>query len=381
MKKLFTVTLLLAGLLVLAGCGTSKSKSTTKSAEATTENPNETVAEITPVEVTATEYVELGDYKGLTVDVEKNKVTDADVEEEINNYLEGYAEYETISDRDTVAEGDYVNVDYVCTVDGKKNGDYSDSDVDVKAADGEVNEYLGYGLGDDFDLESKIIGAKVGSSVSIDFKFPADYDDTNVAGKDCKMEVTINSISKEVIPELDEKFVKIYTESKSVEDYKKDVRKSLEEQADEEAEDLAREELWKKVVNNAKQKKDFTQDMINQELENVKAESQEVAEFYYGMTVEEFVKETNNMTMEEYANYSLKSQCVEDLLMAEENIEITDEDLQEEMKSIAEESGLDSVDEVTEIYSTEEIRSNLVAKRLNEKLLEYNKINYVEAKE
>jgi trigger factor len=381
MKKLFTVTLLLVGLLALAGCGSSKNKSSNKSAEGTTENPYEDVVAITPVQVDAAEYVELGDYKGLTIEVEKNKVTDADVQEEIDNYLEGYADYETINDRDTVAEGDYVNVDYVCTVDGKKNDDYSDSDVDVKAADGEINEYLGYGLGDDFDLESKIIGAKVESSVSTDFKFPDDYDDPNVAGKSCKMEVFINSISKEVIPKLDEAFVKNYTESKSVEDYKKDVRKSLEDQADEEAEDMAREQLWNKVVENAKQIKEFPQEKVDQELENVKIESQEVAEFYYGMTVEEFVKETSNMTMEEYAKFSLKGQCVEDLLMAAENIEITDEDLQEEMKSIAEESGLDSVNEVTEIYSEDEIRSNLVAKRLNEKLLEYNTINYVEAKE
>jgi trigger factor len=381
MKKLLTVTLLLAGLLALAGCGSSKNNKSNKSAEATTEGAYEDTVAITPVELTASEYVELGDYKGLTVDVEKSEVTDADVEEEINNYLEGYADYETISDRDTVKEGDYVNVDYVCTIDGKKSDDYSDSDVDVKAGDGEINEYLGYGLGDDFDLESKVIGAKVGSSVKTDFTFPADYDDASVAGKNCSMEVFINSISKEVIPELTEEFVKNYTESKSVDEYKKDVRQTLEEQAEEEAEEMAREQLWKKVVDNAKQTEEFTPDMVAQELENVKAESQEVAEFYYGMTVEEFVKETTGMTMEEYAKYSLKGQCVEDLLMEAEKIEITDEDLKEEKQEIAKESGLDNVDEVTEIYSEDEIRSNLVAKKLNEKLLEYNKINYVKAKE
>jgi trigger factor len=182
MKKLLTFTLLLAGLIALAGCGSSKNNNTKKSAEATTENAYEDVVNITPVEVNASEYVELGDYKGLTVDVEKTKVTDEDVEEEINNYLEGYADYETINDRDTVQEGDYVNVDYVCTIEGKKNDDYSDSDIDVRAADGEVNEYLGYGLGDDFDLESKIIGAKVESSVKTYFTFPKDYDDAAVAG-------------------------------------------------------------------------------------------------------------------------------------------------------------------------------------------------------
>ena len=113
MKKIFTVTLLLAALLALAGCGSSKSNQTmNKSAEGTTESAYEDAVEIIPVEVASSEYVELGEYKGLTVDVEKNKVTDADVQEEIDNYLEGYADYETINDRDIVAEGDYVNVDY-----------------------------------------------------------------------------------------------------------------------------------------------------------------------------------------------------------------------------------------------------------------------------
>lgn len=377
MKKFMTVALFFAAMFVFAACGSSKDK---KSAEATTEEIISEDSKIKPVEMNASEYVELGNYKNLSVDVEKTKVTDADVEEEINNYLEGYAEYQEISDRDTVQKGDYININYSCTIDGKTNDEYSDSDVDIKVGDGEMDEYLGSGLGDDFKVEEKVLGATTGSTVSVSFTFPDDYDDSAVAGKKCDMEVTINEISEEVIPKLDDAFVKEYTESQTVDEYRKEVRKNLEEQAETEAEDMAREKLWNQIVDNSKQKKDFTKEMIEQEIENLKIENQEVAQFYFGVDVEEYIKETTGMGLEDYAEFSLKGQCLQDLLIEEEKISVNDKELKEEMARVAEESGLESADDLSEYYTEDDIRSNLVSKKLFEKLMEYNKVNSIEAK-
>ncbi len=379
MKKFIAVLFVISMAGVLAACGSTKKK---EPAEATTEDPLlGGQMEIHPVELDAAEYVELGKYKGLTVDVEKREITDEDVEEEIQNYLHGYAQYKEIKGRDTVQEGDFVNMNYTCTIDGVESDDYSDTDVDVQAGDGQLDEYLGTGLGEEFQIEKKVIGSKVGSDVNAEFTFPEDYDDEAVAGKTCSMTVHINSISEEEIPKLDEAFVKEYTESASVDEYRKDTKASLEEQAQSECDDRAREELWKAIVDQAKLKKDFTDDMIKQEMDNVKAESQEVAELYYGMGVEEYIREIADMTVQEYAEFSLKSQCVQDLLIKEEKISLTDNEFKTEMGKIAEESGFDTVDEMKEYYSEEDIRDTLIRDKLYEKLSSYNKINVVPAKD
>ena len=377
MKKFITIALFAATICMLAACGSSNGN---KTSEATTETDLKgDAAQIKPVEMNASEYVELGEYKGLSVDVEKPVVTDAQVEDEINTFIQGYTRYETISDRDTVQQGDCVNIDYTCTINGKEDENYSDSDVDVKAANGEMDEYLGSGLGDDFKIEEKVIGAKTGSSVTTEFTFPKDYDDESVAGEKCKMEVTINEIKKEVVPELTDEFVKENTESKTVEEYKKDVRTTLEEAAQTEFDDTSREKLWKLIVDNATLKKEFSKDMINQEIENIKIENQEVAEYYFGMSVEDYIKETTGMSLEDYAKFSLKQQCVQDLLVKKENITITKEEIQKEMETIATESGLEKAEDIKEYYSEDDIRSGLIVKKLLEKISASSTINAVEA--
>jgi trigger factor len=368
MKKFIAVALFLAAIVALAGCATSKNK---KTAEGTTEDVSEEQV-IIPVELESSEYVKLGDYKGLTVNVEKRKITDEDVDESIQDTLEAYAEPKEIKDRDIVEKGDFVNIDYTCTIDGKKSEDYSDTDVDVKALNGEMDNYIGYGLGDEFKLEEKVIGAKVDDTVTMDFTFPEDYEDESVAGKKCTMEVLIRGIFEEEVPTL-ENYVKEYESGQSVEEYKKSVRKELEEQAEADAEDSATQKLWEQIVANATQLKDFSDDEIAKQKENVKIEVGEVS-IYYDMEPEQFIKEMQGMTMDEYVVYSLKEQCVEDLLIKEENITVSDEEFEKEMKSVAEENGLESVDEVTDYYSKDEIRQSLIEKKLFDKLMSYTTV-------
>ena len=113
MKKFLTVTLSIAAMCALAACGSSKNLSSeaTTAMELSTEDYEE-LPMSTPVEVAASEYVELGEYKNLTVTAEKTEVTDEDVEEEIRNQLEMSDKFDEITDRDTVKEGDYINIDY-----------------------------------------------------------------------------------------------------------------------------------------------------------------------------------------------------------------------------------------------------------------------------
>ena len=348
-KKIFIATAVLASICMLGGCATSKSGK--KAAEATTET---TQVQITPVDLNASEYVKLGQYKGLTIKGASTKVTNQDVEDKVSELAQDYIEYKEITKRDTVQKDDYLNVDYTTTVDGKKSDDYSDSNLDIHLGDGSLN------VDEDVDVDDKLIGAKVGDTVEVEFTFPEDYDDTSMAGKKCVMEISINMIEKEDI--------KKNTEYKTLKQYKKQVRDELMSEKKSEAEQTNQETLWNKIMDNATQLKDFSDTDIKQELKNIKAENKEMAE-YFGMSVSDFIQQYYEMSLEDYAKENLKKQCVQDLLLKENKVEVTDADIEKEIKYYIDELGYENKKAVLEAIPEEEIRSELEFTKLMDVLM------------
>lgn len=360
MKKFVSIAAVLTAVCMLGGCGSSGDKA----AEATTESQ---APEIVPIEINAGEYMELGDYKGLTIEGASTEVTDEDVEEQVQYLAEDYVEYQEITDRDTVKDEDYINIDYTCTIDGEKAEDYSDSDIDTQVGSGE------FSLGEGFEFEENLIGAKVGEAVKMDLTFPEDYDDTTVAGKKCTMEVTVNAIEKEVIPELTDDFIKENTDCDTLEEYKKQTREELEESAESEAQETNEQSMWEAVVANCKQIKEFPQDIVDQEVANLTAENEEWAD-YFGMGVEEFIEEYYAMSMEEYAKDTLKKQCVQDLLVEAEGLTVTDKEYEAEIQTYIDDYGYEDKDEIMEYYTEDEIRSELLLNKLLDNLMSYTTI-------
>lgn len=356
-KKIFIATAVLASICMLGGCATSKSGK--KAAEATTETAQ---VQITPVDLNASEYVKLGQYKGLTIKGASTKVTNQDVEDKVSELAQDYIEYKEITKRDTVQKDDYLNVDYTTTVDGKKSDDYSDSNLDIHLGDGSLN------VDEDVDVDDKLIGAKVGDTVEVEFTFPEDYDDTSMAGKKCVMEISINMIEKEVIPEVNDAFIKKNTEYKTLKQYKKQVRDELMSEKKSEAEQTNQETLWNKIMDNATQLKDFSDTDIKQELKNIKAENKEMAE-YFGMSVSDFIQQYYEMSLEDYAKENLKKQCVQDLLLKENKVEVTDADIEKEIKYYIDELGYENKKAVLEAIPEEEIHSELEFTKLMDVLM------------
>lgn len=139
----------------------------------------------------------LVDYKNITIPEDEVKVTEEEVEEEINSVLEGYKELSTDTDVEIV-DGDEVNIDYVGTVDG----------VEFEGGNSEGEGYdltIGSGTFID-DFEEQLIGHKAGENVTVEVTFPEDYSNNeDLAGKDAVFAVTINGIM--VAPELTDEFV------------------------------------------------------------------------------------------------------------------------------------------------------------------------------
>lgn len=140
--------------------------------------------------------LDLVDYENITVPEDEVKVTEEEIDEEINSTLDSYKELNTDPDVEIV-DGDEVNIDYVGTVDGVEfeGGNSGGEGYDLT---------IGSGLFID-DFEEQLIGHKAGEDVTVEVTFPDDYDNEDVAGKDAVFAVTVNGIM--TVPELTDEFV------------------------------------------------------------------------------------------------------------------------------------------------------------------------------
>ncbi len=368
MKKWISAAVAAAMVVALAGCGSSGSS------ESTTEAGADTDA-ITAVEMNASDYFELGEYKGLTVEIETaDEVTDEDVDEEVEWLAEDYAEFKEVTDRDTVEDEDYVTFDYTCTIDGEVSEDYSEEEVETQIGDEE------YSIDDVYDLDEEMIGKKVGETFTLEYTFPEDYEDDTVAGKDCSMEVTISLIEVEDIPELTDEFIKENTDCDTLEEYREEIRTELETDNEDEVREDAEADLWEAITDNCKQLKGFEDDLLDQEMNNLLLENEEWAS-YFEMETQEFIEEYYGMTLEEYAEENLKYECILDLLVEAEDITVTDEEYDEEIALFISDYGYEDEEEIMEYYTEDEIRSDILYTKLMDTLMDYTNLVEVEAED
>ncbi len=336
MKKRWTVfvTGVLASTMILSGCQASKGL----------ETDNLTITKYKGVEVAQVEKPE--------------EVTDEMVEEQIQSNLETFADTKEITDR-AVEDGDNINVDFVGKVDGEEfdGGAAEDYSITVGAGgfiDGFVESMVGHNVGDTYDWN----GA-----------FPEDYSNTELAGKDVTFTITINSILESVIPELNDEFVaKVSEKSKTVDEYRKEVKEALVKEREDSYTDQLGTAVWKEVLANTTVEK-YEQDDIDELLDPVIKEYKEAAKDQgieyaelleqMGTTEEEFKK-----TLDEQAKESLKQDMVIEAIAEKEKIEVTEKNYEEQLKILADTYGYEDVDALKEVVKEEDlkrvVRYNLV---------------------
>ena len=187
--------------------------------------------------------VELGKYKGLKVDKVVEPVTDEDVEHQIHHILDNNASMVVAEDGAEVADGDFVTLDYVGTVDGEKfeGGEGKDQPLVIGS-----HRFI-----DDF--EEQLIGMKVGDERDVKVTFPEGYHAKDLAEKPAVFHCKINSIKHKDVPELNVDFLKkINSKFETVEEFKENIRKSLEAQAERDATSKQREDVIKLAIDDMK---------------------------------------------------------------------------------------------------------------------------------
>ena len=271
--------------------------------------------------------VTLGQYKGLEVQKESVEVTDEEVEAELKKAQEQNAREITVEDR-PVKEGDVITLDYAGTIDGVP--------FDGGTATSQKLEIGSHSFIDTF--EDQLVGLNIGDEKDVEVTFPEEYHAPDLAGKPASFHVKVLSITEKQLPEIDDDFAQDTTEFDSLEEYKADVRAKLEQSKEERAKSEMENVLVEKAVEGAAM--DIPDAMIDSQVEQMIDEFKQRVT-YQGISFEQYLQFTGQNpeafqeSMRPEAVKRIQSSLVLEAIVAAENIEATDEDLNKEMEKMA----------------------------------------------
>ena len=280
-------------------------------------------ATITPVpEVT------LGEYKGLKVAKDAVEVKDEQVEEQVKNILNHHAKMVDAEEGATVANDDFITLDFKGEVDG------------VAFAGGEGKDYpLQIGSHSFIDtFEDQLVGLKVGEEKDVNVTFPEEYHAKDLAGKAAVFHCKINSIKHKEMPELTDEFVKASTSYESIEDMKAKLRENIEKNAQREADTKRRNEILKQATDNITV--DIPEVMVENRVSNMIQELSVNLE-NQGMNLDAYLKYAN-MDMaklreqyKESAAIAVKTDLMLDAVAKAEDIKVENADINAEIALLA----------------------------------------------
>ena len=367
-KKIAKV--LVAGLvgLQLIGCSNQNTANTEETQEITEAAENTERVPIYFKEINAEEYVTLGDYKGL--EVVSNVVTISD--EDVDSYIEymlsmSPGELEEITDRDVVENGDVANIDYV----GKKDG---------VAFDGGTAEGYDLGIGTGSFIpgfEEGLVGVKKGETVDLNLTFPENYHSADLAGAEVVFTVTVNGIYKEITPEFNDEYVaKLGIENvATVEEYRVYMKSTMQESEDEYALQDVQTQLLNMVTENATVS-EAPQELVDR-FYNININNMNYQAMMYGMDLEGFVNSYYGMDAETFeeetvaaAKISAEQALVCLKIAADENITVTDEEIEQSVEENYAGYGYASAEEFKTTIDMEEYRDSLLLNKIVDFLVE-----------
>jgi len=311
------------------------------------------------------DYIKITQYKGLEVDkVEVTEVTDEDVENDIQNTLEAKKIYNEVTDR-SVEDGDTVTINYVGKVDGEE--------FDGGSAEGAQLEIGSNSFIEGF--EEAIIGHAAGETFDIDVTFPDNYNNSDLAGKAAVFTITLSKIETTSLPELNDEFIAtVSEESATVEEYKKEVKKTLQESNDKTAESTLQQEVCTALLENIEATK-YPEEELEEAKESLQS-SQETTASYYGMELADYIA-AMGMTEEQFdekitesAQSNVKFMQAVELIAEKEKLTPTEEKYQEKYEELAESYGYESADALIEAATEATVQKSVLQTVVIEWLVE-----------
>ena len=304
--------------------------------------------------------VKLGKYKGVKVEAAEVTVTDEEVDAKIEKERENNARTIEVTDR-PVKDGDMTVLDFEGFVDGV-------------AFDGGKGENYPLTIGSGAFIpgfEEQLVGAEIGKEVEVNVTFPEDYQAEELKGKAAVFKCTIKEIKEKELPALDDEFASEVSEFDTLEEYKKDVKETLTIEKEKAARDAKEAAVIDAII--ADSDMDIPEAMVTTQQKQMIDEFAQRMQMQ-GLSMEQYFQFTGatlDKMMEQVrpqAETRIKSRLVLEAVAAKEGIEATEEDYEEEIKTMAEVYQMepDKIKEMLPEKSVKGIKEDIAVKKAAE---------------
>lgn len=322
------------------------------------------------LDVKYSKYVKLCNYKGVEATKVKFDITEADVQEQIEQNLYDYVTYDVVTDRG-IETGDYANIDYVATLDNEEAEGYSGEGEDILVGEGYIYP----------EVEEALVGMKTGEDKTVGVTLTDEYAEEEDIGKKLSVKVTLNEISVENLPEYNEEFVQENTDFDTMEEYEESVKKELQESKEEEYKYVAAEEIMAYLVDNS-EFDGYPQELYDECKENYDSSNEYYASMY-GMELEDYLdtfgldEETQKQDIEDNVQYEI----VVGAIAQAERMDCTEKEITDFIKDVYADYGYESEDAFSADYSDDEIGYELIYEKVIDFLYENAKFNEISEEE
>ena len=304
--------------------------------------------------VTVKPEFELGEYKGVEVQKVIHRTTEKEINGEIEKIRERNARMVTVEDRPAQLD-DTVNIDFEGFTDGKAFDGGKGENFDLKLGSGQFIP----------GFEDQLVGKNSGEETEVNVTFPEEYHAEELKGKPAVFKVKINAIKMQELPELDDEFAKDVSEFDTFDEFKEDLTKKLKEKNKEKSKKELEEKILETICNN-------TEIDIPEVMFDNAAESQ-LRDFamqlrYQGLDINQYAQYTGATVDSLKAQFrpdaekKVKTSLVLEKIAKTENLEVTDDEVEAELKKLAEQSKM-SADEVKKYVKTDDLKEDLLMKK------------------
>lgn len=271
--------------------------------------------------------VTLGEYKGVEVKKAEAVVTDEDVENELTAARKKNGRLIDVEDG-AIEDGDNTIIDFTGYIDDKTFDGGAGTDYPLVIGSHSFIE----------GFEDQLIGKKKGETCDVNVTFPAEYHADELAGKPAKFVVTIKEVKRNELPELNDEFASEVSDFDTLDEYKADIRKKLQEKKEQDAKVENENNVIEKVVENAQMElpqpmvDTQAREMVENYARRLQSQGLNINDYmkYIGMTPEKLMEQ-----MRPEAEKRIKTRLVLEKVVEVENVEVSDEKLDEQINEIA----------------------------------------------
>ncbi len=314
--------------------------------------------------ITTKPEVEIKNYKGIEVHLEEAKVSEEEIDAEIENIRKRNSRTLTVENR-AAQKDDTVVFDFVGSVDGKTFDGGSAENFQLTLGSGQFIE----------GFEDQIIGHNAGDEFDVRVTFPKEYQAKDLQGKDAVFKCKLHEIKENKLPELDDEFVKDVSEADTVEEYRKEIEEKLLKDKTTKIEQSHMEQITNKLS-------ELVEGEIPEAMYKNKIE-EAINDFSYrlqsqGLNIEQYMQFTGmneeklKETYKESARIQVRAKLALEKIAKIENFEVSEEEITERMKKLCDDFNM-SAEQIEKVVSKKLLEEDLISEKVMELLKKESK--------